>query len=615
MKIIVCIKQVPEVEDLKFDTETRTLIREGVENIINPFDRRAITQAVALKEQLGGEVLVVTMGPPQAEEALVEALAMGVDRAIHLVDRAFAGADTLATSRTLAMLIEREGCDLVFCGRYSVDAETGQVGPEVAELLHIPQVTGVRKVEVQPGGKSLLAERETDDGYEVLDVPLPALLTAAERLIFPKKVTPEDLKAAREKPLSRLSAADLSPDLSLFGAAGSPTRVEQIYSVESKRAAEMIPTEDPDAAAAELVRRLLKKGLFRRWQEESDQAGSRVSSQRKIDHPEKAVWVVAESYRGKFRPVTFELLGKGIELATRLRSELVAVLIGNSISEPSQILGGYGADRVLLLDHPALRDYSSEGYSEALAAAIERNKPFVVLIPATANGRDFAPRVAARLGLGLTGDCVGLELNSEGRLVQLKPAFGGNIVAPIVSRTDPQMATVRPGILKTPALLEGKQAPVENFTPDLKPVSTRLVRVVPELDEAAMALDTAEVVISVGMGIGGPENLPVIADLARVLDARIGGSRKVVDKGWILRQQQIGLTGKTISPKLYIAIGISGAFNHTIGMQRADNVVAINTNPKAPIFQHATFGLVGDWKVLVPVLTRHLQMVRGEMRK
>jgi len=199
--------------------------------------------------------------------------------------------------------------------------------------------------------------------------------------------------------------------------------------------------------------------------------------------------------------------------------------------------------------------------------------------------------------------------------VQLKPAFGGNIVAPIVSRTDPQMATVRPGILKTPALLEGKQAPVENFTPDLKPVSTRLVRVVPELDEAAMALDTAEVVISVGMGIGGPENLPVIADLARVLDARIGGSRKVVDKGWILRQQQIGLTGKTISPKLYIAIGISGAFNHTIGMQRADNVVAINTNPKAPIFQHATFGLVGDWKVLVPVLTRHLQMARGEMRK
>ncbi|MBI3014257.1 MAG: electron transfer flavoprotein subunit beta/FixA family protein, partial [Candidatus Tectomicrobia bacterium] len=177
MKIIVCIKQVPEVEDLKFDPDKRTLVREGVENIINPFDRRAITQAVALKEQFGGEVLVVTMGPPQAEEALVEALAMGADRALHLVDRAFAGADTLATARTLAMLIEREGYDLVFCGRYSVDAETGQVGPEVAELLGIPQVTGVRKVEVQPGGKSFLAERETDDGYSVLEVPLPALLT------------------------------------------------------------------------------------------------------------------------------------------------------------------------------------------------------------------------------------------------------------------------------------------------------------------------------------------------------------------------------------------------------------------------------------------------------
>ncbi|MBI3015012.1 MAG: electron transfer flavoprotein alpha/ beta subunit, partial [Candidatus Tectomicrobia bacterium] len=303
-----------------------------------------------------------------------------------------------------------------------------------------------------------------------------ALLTAAERLIFPKRVTPEDLKAAREKPISRLTAAELSSDLSVFGAAGSPTRVERIYSVESKRAAVMIPAEDPDAAAAELVRRLSEKGLFGRWQGEADQTRKEVIRHREIHDPEKAVWVVAESYGGNLRPVTFELLGKGLELASQLRSELVAVLIGNSVPAPGRILGSSGADRVLLLDHPALREYSSEGYSQALVAAIEKERPFVILVPATADGRDFAPRVAARLGLGLTGDCVGLELNSEGRLVQLKPAFGGNIVAPIVSRTDPQMATMRPGILKAPASVEGREAPVEKFTPDLKPVSTRLVR-------------------------------------------------------------------------------------------------------------------------------------------
>lgn len=614
MKIIVCIKQVPEVEDLKFDPERRTLIREGVENIVNPFDRRAITQAVALREQFGGEVVIVTMGPPQAEEALAEALAMGADRALHLVDRAFAGADTLATAYALSLALKREGYDLILCGRYSVDAETGQVGPEVAELLGLPQVSGVRKVEVQPGGKSLLVERETDEGYAVLEVPLPALLTAAERLIFPKKVTPEEVAAARRKPISRVTAAELGADSARIGAAGSPTRVERIYSAENKREVTWIPAEDPEAAAADLVARLLERGLFGRWKE-ADETGRRgASGRRENRHPEYAVWVVAESSGGRLRPVTFELLGKGSELADELESELVAVLIGNGVGVEGETLGSYGADRVLVVDHPALREYSSEGYAQGLAQAVEEKKPYVVVIPATAAGRDYAPRVAARLGLGLTGDCIGFELNRERRLVQLKPAFGGNIVAPILSRTDPQMATVRPGILRALPRQEGRQAAVDRFAPNLGPVATRLVRAVSEMDEAALALDTAQAVVSVGMGIGGPENLPPIVELARVLEAPLGGTRKVVDRGWLLRQQQIGLTGKSIAPKLYVAIGVGGAFNHAIGMQRADTVVALNTNPKAPIFQHATFGLVGDWKLLVPVLTRHLQRARERQR-
>jgi len=332
------------------------------------------------------------------------------------------------------------------------------------------------------------------------------------------------------------------------------------------------------------------------------------------------VWVFIEHERGAAHSVSWELLGEGRKLADKLGVELGAVVPGAPGEDTRKFCTEafqYGADLCYLIEDPVLAEYRNQSYTKALTDLVNKHQPEILLLGATTLGRDLAGSVATTLQTGLTADCTELNIDMENRsLAATRPTFGGSLLCTIVTLNyRPQMATVRPGILKTPALLEGKQAPVENFTPDLKPVSTRLVRVVPELDEAAMALDTAEVVISVGMGIGGPENLPVIADLARVLDARIGGSRKVVDKGWILRQQQIGLTGKTISPKLYIAIGISGAFNHAIGMQRAYNVVAINTNPKAPIFQHATFGLVGDWKVLVPVLTRHLQKARGEMRK
>ncbi len=191
MKIAVCIKQVPEVAEIRFDPDTNTIVREGVPNVVNPFDRRALAEAIRLRDLDGGEVVVITMGPPQAREALIECLAAGADRGIHLVDKAFAGSDSLATARALAIALRPVECNLIFCGKYSVDAETGQVGPELAEMLDWPQVTGVTRLDLSDDRRTLTAERETDDGFETIECDLPAVLTAAERLASARRRTQE----------------------------------------------------------------------------------------------------------------------------------------------------------------------------------------------------------------------------------------------------------------------------------------------------------------------------------------------------------------------------------------------------------------------------------------
>src|SRR5215471_11631057 len=252
MRLIVCIKQVPEVAEIKFDPEAKTIVREGVPNVVNPFDRRALAEAIRLRDMYGGEVIVLTMGPPQAREALVECLGAGADRAIHLVDPAFAGSDTLATARAIALALKRESFDLILCGKYSVDAETAQVGPEIAELLGLSQVTGATKLEVSDDQRTVIVERETDDGFETIECDLPVLLTAAERLVRPIKVKEAQLEAGRLKPVREVTGAELSADTSIFGFAGSPTRVHEIRSVARARQVEMIEGETAQEKADRL---------------------------------------------------------------------------------------------------------------------------------------------------------------------------------------------------------------------------------------------------------------------------------------------------------------------------------------------------------------------------
>ncbi|MBI4785977.1 MAG: electron transfer flavoprotein alpha/ beta subunit [Chloroflexi bacterium] len=606
MKIIVAIKQVPFVDQLKFDHENKCLIRDGVESEINPFDKRALTRAIQLKQEFGGEVVVVTMGPPQAKDALIEALAMGADRAVHLLGREFARADTLATARALALACRQIGFDLIFCGKYSTDAETAQVPAMLAEFLDVPQVTAVTGLQISD--KTITAVRETDAGLETVECELPAVLSAAERLVKPLKVAPGQLEQGTQKPLQVISPADLSTDMSQFGLAGSPTWVSEIYSIAPQRKRIVCAADqDVNAVAQQVVQDLLAEGLFGEWK--SKPRVSIAPKPRQVGGT-RPIWVVAELAGHEIRPVTLELLGRAVQLANEFDGEVAAVLLGHDVGAHAQTLAAYGADTIYLADAPALATYSTETFTAILADAIRQHDPYAVLIPSTSQGRDLAPRVAARLEMGLTGDCIGLEIDGEGRLVQLKPAFGGNIVAPILSKTRPAMATVRPGMLQTADPDVSRRFAIEPL-PTANVIAPR-VRVISaeSVARVGVELDSADVIVGVGTGIGGPENLPRVQELADALSAPIGGTRKVVDAGWLPRQAQIGLTGRSIAPRLYVAIGIGGKFNHTVGIQRSGLILAINNNPEAEIFKQCDYGIVGDWGQVVAALTQQILQAR-----
>src|SRR5581483_11154287 len=403
LKVAVCVKQVPQLDAVAFNPETNTIRREGVLNELNPYDRRGIAQALALKEQLGAEVVVITMGPPQAADVLRGALAVGADRAIHLCDPAFAGADTLATARALAAVIRRERADLVLCGRNSLDADTGQVGPELAELLDVPQVTNATSLRIEDGGTRAILDRETDDGIETIEVRLPAVITAGERLIRGDRVpsipegdvdffyerwgtklqrfplSPDMRVAAQAKPLEVRTAADLGLDSAEVGSQGSPTSVDGVFAMGSTRSPIVISGDDPARAGKELVDHLRRR---LRLDGDSPPALEPLPDRPTLGDPCKAIWVVVEQLGG----------------------QAAAVLLGYEVQQLVPALAASGADTVYVADDKRLDPYLAETFSQVLTEAINRFRPWAVLAPATAMGRDYLPRVAARLNLGLTGD-------------------------------------------------------------------------------------------------------------------------------------------------------------------------------------------------------------------
>lgn len=328
----------------------------------------------------------------------------------------------------------------------------------------------------------------------------------------------------------------------------------------------------------------------------------------------KGVWVIAEHYKGKIHDVAFQLLGKGRELADKRKVDLTLVILGADFENRLDIISQYGQDEIIYVKSKILKDYYSDLYVKAISELIQEHKPEIVLIGATPTGRDFAPRVSKRLNAGLTADCTGLEIDDEtGNLLQTRPTFGGNILATIrTPNSRPQMATVRPGIFKIPEIKK-KDVKTNTIEYDFKEKDTvtKIVNIVTR-EKAKVNLEEAEIIVAGGRGVGSKENFKIIEELAEVLNAEVGGSRVAVELDWIENDHQVGQTGKTVSPRLYIACGISGAIQHIVGMQGADIIVAINRDENAPIFKVAHYGIVGDLHKVIPTLIEEVKRVRAE---
>jgi electron transfer flavoprotein alpha subunit len=327
----------------------------------------------------------------------------------------------------------------------------------------------------------------------------------------------------------------------------------------------------------------------------------------------RGIWVFAEQKNRLPTNVSYELLGEGKKLAEQLNTDLSAVLLGNNLEESADLLIKHGADNVYMVDHPSLENFNDESYTDIFIQLISEYKPEIVLMGATTYGRSLAPRISSRLETGLTADCTSLEIDTKKRLLlQTRPAFGGNLMATIVCPSHrPQMATVRPKVMKALPLDPSRKGQI--IKPEVKipeELKTKVFEKVATIGES-VSLEDADIIVAGGRGLGDAKHLHLIEELAEALGAAVAASRAVVDAGWIDYSRQVGQTGKTVGPKIYIACGISGAVQHMVGMSSSDTIIAINKNPDAPIFKFANIGIVGDVHEVIPALIKELKSRQG----
>lgn len=337
----------------------------------------------------------------------------------------------------------------------------------------------------------------------------------------------------------------------------------------------------------------------------------------------KGVFVFAQQVDNEVSSIALELLGKAKELAAKLDTQVTAVLIGYEVKGLVDELAEYGADRVIVVDDPELKDYRTEPYTHALASVINEYKPDIMLVGATAIGRDLGPRVSARVQTGLTADCTVLEIGDfpinaipgkedqqkHNQLLMTRPAFGGNTIATIACPDNrPQMATVRAGVMQKIEPVKGAKAEVIEYNPGFVPNDkyVEIMEIVKEVSDVVDIMD-AKILVSGGRGVGSPENFKLLEDLAEAIGGTVSCSRAVVDNGWKPKELQVGQTGKTVRPQVYFAIGISGAIQHTAGMEESDIIIAINKDDTAPIFDVADYGIVGDLNKILPILTAKIK--------
>lgn len=597
LRVTALVKQVPKGDHSgRLDADGR-LEREGAVTEMNPWCRRAVAQAARLANESGGHSTVITMGPPAAVDVLRESLAWGIDQAVHLTDPQLAGSDCLVTARALASTIGvLEPADLILVGASSVDGSTGAVGAMIAELLGRPFAGPVLAIEPETAGTTvhMRATVQHDDGTESVLIELPAVVAVAERSCTPAKAPAETWPSADA--VRRITTADLTPGC--WGLAGSPTKVAEVRPLALTREP-VIFRGTPQVQATRAIAELLARGCFEPTLR--PRTNEDVPEQQDAAGPEVVVLSAADVG-------TRALLGGAAQLAAEVGGFVTAIRTDASADAPD--LQRWGADAVLTLSSDEPRPAAA-----ALARWMASRGPWAVLGAAMPWDREVLARLAVAFGAGLMSDLVSLSSVDTGtalpRLAGLKPSGGGTL-AEIVSHGSPQIATLRTGLLplRGPRIQPANPLVMHEVLP-VEP-DRAIRRTERRTSGEGDALDRAEVVIGVGRGVD-PAQYAELEPMRVLLGAELAATRKVTDEGWLPHGRQLGITGRSVAPRMYFAVGLSGNQNHLAGASRAGTVLAINTDPAAEIFAHCDVGLVADWQEVMPLLVDGLRNRAGRV--
>lgn len=632
MNYVVLIKQVPDIKNIPkeaWDWEKGILKRALLDNVCNEFDRQALTMAVKMREQQPGKIVTLTMGPPFADEVLRYALSIGVDEAVLLTDRKLGGADTAATAYPLAQAIRKIEKEIfngdrnyvIVAGMQSVDGDTAQVPPQVAEELKLPHIAYVTNYHSDNGDFKF--ERITRLGTETVKATsYPYMITITEwtHPMFPLF---SRTRWANSQKILQWDASHIECDSAKIGLAGSRTNVVKIFSPKDVSKKNVVFEHDLNKMVT-----LVKEAFNNRVQsqETTDTSRYKLADGKKSDYSGE-VWVFAEQENGELNNACFELLGKANELAGILGEKVGAVVVGSGIKHLAKNLIAYGADSVYIADHPLLKSFLPVPYTNVISEIVEKYHPQQLLFSATPMGRELGPRVAYRTNSGLTADCTGLDIIDFKRgskeftaiLQQTRPALGGNIMASIITQNSTvQMSTARPGVMTALEPDENRQGEIIEYPAKIAESELGTKILSSEQRQLTSELKDATVIVAGGGGLRTKDNFnklifPLAESMGKFLEqeAMVAATRLAVESGFIDRSHQVGQTGQTVKPRLYIALGISGAVQHVTGMQNSDIIISVNKDPNAKIFRVSDFGIVGNVEEIVPELLKVLNANGG----
>jgi electron transfer flavoprotein alpha subunit len=629
MNYIVLVKQVPDIKNISedaWDWEKGILKRGLLDNVCNELDKQAIAFAKAMQQVLYGQIVGLSMGPPFADAVLQYAMSVGADTGILLADRKLSGADTAATAYALAAAIRKIEKDIfkgdrnyvIISGMQSVDGDTAQVPAQIAEDLGIAHIAYATSFSIDKNSR-LHVKRITRRGTQIVSpVTFPCTITVTNWTLQPN-ATFERTRWANSQRLIHWNAADLTVDESRIGLNGSRTTVIKIFSPKDVSTRKCVFESDLIKLAG-----LLKEAYFIKSKpisQETAKATYQLPAGQRPTYPGE-VWVFAEQEGGEIDDASYELLGKARQLAAQVNTKVGAVLVGRNDLKLQRCLISYGADKVYMVASDQLDEFQPVPYTRVVCELLDKYKPQIMLFSATPLGRELAPRVAYRACSGLTADCTGLDIIDCKKgpqeyiaiLRQTRPALGGNIMASIINQNSKvQMSTVRPGVMQALKPDGERAGEMVKYEPNLDEEDFTLKIVSSEEGPSASELKDASIIVAGGRGCKTKEGFDsCIPALAKSLsdflveEAMVGASRVAVEMGFSDRSHQVGQTGQTVKPKLYVAVGISGAVQHISGMQNSDLVLAINKDPNANIFRTADFGIVGDLEEQVPRLIKAL---------